>query len=570
MREHSVLIGGQAGDGIRQVGSLAAHLLSSLGYRIYFWDDYPSLIRGGHNFSVIRAADRVIGAYTSDVGVLIALDQTTIKEHARQLRAGGLVVCDSDVVKAEEAGGTGRTGDRLVGVPMTGIVKEAGGKPIMRNIAALGATARAMGIDWETVRSVVAAEVKKAAETNLKIAELAYGRAGEPRLKVEPLAGAGSEGAGAAGPLPLMPGNEAIALGAVRAGLKLYISYPMTPSSSILHFLAQQEEELGIVTYHPENEIAVVVSAIGAAYAGVRTMVGTSGGGFGLMVEGVSLVAQNECPVVFLVSQRPGPSTGLPTYTAQSDLWFFLNAGHGEFVRFAVAPGDPDQAFRLAGLAMNLAWKYQIPAFIISDKNVSESTFSFESRGDEVRREEPPLWDGKGTYRRYARTPSGVSPLAFPGQKGAVVKVTSYEHDEYGITTEAADESARMQEKRLAKRKGLAEEVERMEAVVTYGDKASATALVTWGSTKGACREVAENLGLRVVQPLVMEPLPVGQVKRALAGATRVIAVENNATAGLARLLACHGIKVHGTILKYDGRPFAVDDLRRRVEEAMK
>jgi 2-oxoglutarate ferredoxin oxidoreductase subunit alpha len=344
----------------------------------------------------------------------------------------------------------------------------------------------------------------------------------------------------------------------------------MTPSSSILHFLAQNEEELGIVTYHPENEIAVVVSATGAAYAGVRTMVGTSGGGFGLMVEGVSLVAQNECPVVFVVSQRPGPSTGLPTYTAQSDLFFFLNAGHGEFARFAVAPGDPDQAFRLAGLAMNLAWKYQVPAFIISDKNLSESTFSFETKGDEVRREEPPLWDGKGAYRRYERTPGGVSPLAFPGRKGAVVKVTSYEHDQYGITTEEAAETTLMQEKRLAKRKGLAEEVERMEAVATYGEKASGKALVTWGSTKGACREVGENLGLRVVQPVVMEPFPVAQIRRALEGATRVICVENNATAGLARLLACHGIKVDGTILKYDGRPFAVDDLARRVEEAMK
>lgn len=550
MSEYSVLIGGQAGDGIRQAGTLIAHLFSFLGYRIYFWDDYPSLIRGGHNFSIVRASDHKIGAHTNQVDVLVALTPATVEKHRWRLKPGGLLIYDVDAFTSEG-----------LGLPLAGIVKQAGGKPIMRNVAALGAVAKALGIDWPTLEAVVKAEVAKQTDLNLAVARASFERSGEPRLRVERLS---SE------PLPLLPGNEAIGLGAARAGLKLYISYPMTPSSSLLHFLAQNEEALGLVVYHPENEIAAVVTAIGAAYAGVRTMVGSSGGGFALMVEGVSLAAQNESPVIFFVSQRPGPSTGLPTYTAQSDLFFILNAGHGDFVRFAVAPGDPDEAFVLTGLAINMAWKYQIPAFVISDKNLSESTFSFESRGGEVERDEPLVWKGKGQYRRYERSQGGVSPLAFPGTPGAVVKVNSYEHDQYGITTEEAEETAEMQDKLLAKRGGLVGDVDRMEAVKVYGRKDSSKALVTWGSTKGACVEVAETLGLRVVQPVVLEPLPVGQIRRALDGAETVIGVENNATGCLSRLLGCHGIKVDQTILKYDGRPFTIDELSKWVQERIK
>jgi 2-oxoglutarate ferredoxin oxidoreductase subunit alpha len=556
MTEYSVLIGGQAGDGIRQAGSLVAHLFSHLGYRVYFWDDYPSLIRGGHNFSIIRASSSKIGAHANTVDILVALNQATVERHLWRLKPGGLVIYDSDVVKAEGVIKTAR-----LGLPLAGTVKQAGGKPIMRNIAALGAVGRVLGLTWQEVASLIETEVAKQTDLNLKVAEAAYHQAGEPRLRIERLASK---------ILPLVGGNEAIALGAVRAGLKIYISYPMTPSSSILHFLAQKEEDLGIVTYHPENEIAAVVTAVGGAYAGARTMVGTSGGGFALMTEGLSLIGQCECPVVFVMGQRPGPSTGLPTYTAQSDLFFVLNAGHGEFVRLVVAPGDPDEAFRLTGLAMNLAWKYQIPAFVITDKNLAESTFSFESKGDEVAREAPSLWRGEGQYRRYDRGQGSVSPLAFPGDSRATVKANSYEHDQYGITTEEPEETAAMAEKRLGKRAGLAADIERVEAVKVYGKQDSPVALLAWGSTKGAAVEVGEELGVRVVQPLVLEPLPADQIRRALEGATRILAVENNATGCLARLLACHGIKADRTILKYDGRPFTVDDLRKRVEDALR
>jgi 2-oxoglutarate ferredoxin oxidoreductase subunit alpha len=550
MKDYSVLIGGQAGDGIRQAGSLVARMLARLGYHIYFWDDYPSLIRGGHNFSIIRASDHRVEAHRDQIDILVALNKETVEKHRQQLKKGGVVLYDSDAFDAEGCG-----------VGFTGIVKDSGGRPVMRNIAALGAIAKTLGADWETLKEVVQSGVRKDVETNLKIAGASYEGGCGTELRVERLPGRS---------LPLVQGNEAIALGAARAGLDLYIAYPMTPSSSILHFLAQHEEELGIVTYHPENEIAAVITAIGGAYAGARTMVGSSGGGFALMTEGLSLCGQSETPVVFAVSQRPGPSTGVPTYTAQGDLFFVLHAGHGEFLRLVVAPGDPDQAFHLTGLAMNLAWKYQIPALVLSDKNLSESTYCFESNGDEVVRRDEHRWDGKGEYKRYLRTSDGISPLAYPGTKGAVVKATSYEHDETGITTELPDAIAAMQDKRLGKRARLEAEVDQPEAVGVYGKEDAPIAMVTWGSTKGACLEVAGDMGLRLVQPLVLEPFPAGALAKALKGVEQVVGVETNSTGLLARLFGCNGIAVDRTILRYDGRPFTVDGLRKRVEEVIR
>lgn len=550
MEDFSILIGGKAGDGIRQIGSLVARLLGRLGYHVFFWDDYPSLIRGGHNFSLIRACRCMIQANTSDVDLIVALNEDTIENHKSRLKPGGVIVYDADALKTEG-----------VGMRFTSIVKEAGGRPIMRNTAAFAAIGKMLGLGWDVLEELVRSSLAKSTETNLAIAKAAYDEAGEARLSIE---------SGPAEPLPLMTGNEAIALGAVSAGLDLYVAYPMTPASSVLHYLAAHEEELGVVTYHPENEIAAVVTAIGAAYGGARTMVGSSGGGFALMAEGVSLCAQSETPVVFLVSQRPGPSTGVPTYTMQGDLNFVLSAGHGEFLRFVVAPGDVNEAFKLAALAMDTAWRYQIPAFILADKCLSESTYCFDADGAEVSRVEASTWGGRDDYKRYLFTENGVSPLAFPGNPGAVVKGTSYEHDEYGITTEEPGAIASMQEKRMRKRAGLVEDVGKLEAVKVYGDEKSDTAIVTWGSTKGACVEVGEALGLKVVQPVILEPFPAGALKGALEGVKRIIDVEVNFTAALAGLLKCHGLEVHEKILKYDGRHFTVDELRKRLEGVLR
>ncbi|HDM75477.1 MAG TPA: 2-oxoacid:acceptor oxidoreductase subunit alpha [Deltaproteobacteria bacterium] len=549
MDELSILIGGKAGDGIRQAGTIIGKLIGRLGYRIFLYDDYPSLIRGGHNFSVIRASGKKVLAHKDKVDIIVALNQDTVEKHHEALTKNGIILYDSDKVKSEG-----------VGLPFSQIVKEHEGAPIMRNTAAIGAFAKMIGAEWSLLERVIKDTEKKATSLNLKIAEASYRLVGQRffDMKQLPLK-----------PLPIVSGNEAIALGAVQAGLNLYIAYPMTPASSILHYLASHEDELGIVTVHPENEIAVAVMALGAAYAGARTMVGTSGGGFALMTEAISLASQGEYPVVFVECQRAGPSTGVPTYTMQADLHFVLNAGHGDIVRFVVAPGDTEEAFYLTALAMNIAWEFQIPTFVLSDKHLSESLFSFDPDTIEIGASEPLLWDKKAPYKRYSFAPNGVSPLAFPGDPEATVKGTSYEHDEYGITTEDPAKIQKMQDKRLSKKPALKKRLQQIEQVKIYGNENSKTAIICWGSTKGVCTEIAEELDIKVVQPLIMEPFPVESLKNTLADVNKVIDIETNATGQLARLLACNGITIHETILRYDSRPFTVDGLLNRVKEVI-
>jgi len=549
MKEISILVGGKAGDGIRQAGHLIARLLNRIGYRIFFYDDYPSLIRGGHNFSIIRASEKRIVAHKETVDVIVALNQDTVENHKHRLNTGGIILYDS---KKSDAEG--------LGLDFMEIVKKFDGKPIMRNTAAIGALAGALDFEWSVLEKVIMDAVEKDVGLNLKIARHAYDRIENPSKSVPKLDQKS---------LPLVSGNEAIALGAVKAGLNMYIAYPMTPASAILHYLAAHENELGVVTVHPESEIGVALMALGAAYAGARTMVGTSGGGFALMTEALSLAGQGELPMVIVESQRPGPSTGVPTYTMQGDLAFVVHAGHGEILRVVLAPGDADEAFYTTGLAMNLAWKFQIPAFVLSDKHLSESIFSFEADIDKVKPEKPLLWNNQGEYKRYTDTQNGISPLAFPGNPSAIVKTTSYEHDESGITTEEPEAIARMQRKRLRKRKALEDELEKYETVNVYGNPDSKTALLCWGSTKGACIEVAEALDLKVVQPLILEPLPVEALKKALSGADKIIDVEVNATGQLAKLVAGHGFCIDDMILRFDGRPFTVDVLLDNVKEVL-
>jgi 2-oxoglutarate/2-oxoacid ferredoxin oxidoreductase subunit alpha len=545
MDEISVLIGGQAGDGINQAGLLIARLLAQLGYRIYVNYDYPSLIRGGHNFSLIRAAANKIGVCHDRADYLLALNQETVDRHAARLTDPSRLIYDSDSAKT---GG--------LGIPLKTILKEVAAPELTRNSCLIGAFARCAGVEWSVLEKVFKKDIPRELEVNLKLARRGFESA-EAGERLEPL---GQE------VLPLVSGNEACALGFIAAGLDAYIAYPMTPSSSLLHFLAQKADGFKITVIHPESEIAVMLMALGFAYAGKKAAVGTSGGGFCLMTEGFSLSGMAEIPVAVVVGQRPGPSTGLPTYTSQTELHFVMNAGQGEFPRFVVAPGDAEESYYWSAVALNLAWKYQIPSIILMDKTVCEGTYSFDiASAGEVTEGGPALWNGEGQYRRYLNTETGVSPLAFPPDKRAVVKVNSYEHDENGITTEDPRLTTMMQEKRMHKGRYLAEEISRYGAVGVHGDRGASTALICWGSNKGVCVEAGERLGMRVVHAPVLAPFPISRLREALGGVTRIISVENNATGQFTRLLNTHGVSIGGKVLKYDGRQFSLEELEREL-----
>ena len=552
MGEFSVLIGGIAGDGINEAGLSVSRMLSRLGYCIYMYYDYPSLIRGGHNYSLVRASRKSIAAHSDRIDVMIALNQETVEKHRGRLKEISFVIYDADKVD-----GAGLTG---CGIAVSGILKEAGALPVMKNTCILGGFARAVGIDWSVLEEVLRKHIPRRLEQNLLVARQGYDQA-DPfcALPKNPILAQGRLHSPAS---PILSGNQAIGLGLIKAGLGAYVAYPMTPSSSLLDFMARQAGRFGLAVIHPENEIAVMLMAEGFAYAGVKAAVGTSGGGFCLMAEGLSLSGMAELPVVVVMAQRAGPSTGLPTYTAQSDLNFIASAGQGEFPRFVVAPGDAAQAYYWSGVALNLAWRYQVPSFILTDKTLSESQYCFErgAAGEPVEAS-PLLWDGRGEFMRYRYTESGVSPLAFPPVKGQAVKTDSYMHDEKGITTEDASITRQMADKRLQKGRSLAAELEGYETVQTSSLHPSRTALLCWGSNQGVCREAGERLGLSVISVLVLQPFPERRLKEALDGVDRLIAVECNATGQLASLAESFGIPVSDRILKYDGRPFSIEDL---------
>lgn len=556
MENFSILIGGKAGFGIDKSGSIISYIINRLGYRVYVYRDYPSIIRGGHTFSIIRSSSDRIYSHRNSVDCLLALNQDTINFHKSRLKNNSIIIYDADAVRCEEACPV----KDAIGIPIEKILKEEGAPQIMRNTCIIGSLSKIIGIEWSVVEQVLKKEITKEIDINLVVARRGYDQV-RTLITTKSLNRS---------PLPLLTGNEAIGLGLIRGGIKTYISYPMTPTSPILHFLAGIADYFSLKVIHPESEIAVILMALGFSYCGTSAAVGTSGGGFCLMTEGLSFSGMAELPVTIVLGQRPGPSTGLPTYTSQTDLPFALYAGQGEFPRLVVAPGDAEESYFWSAVSVDISRKFQIPSIILVDKTVCEGTYNFDINSiGEINLGQAPLWDGKKPYKRYAVTETGVSPLSVAPDKDAVIKVNSYEHDEYGITTEDPVMTVQMQDKRLRKEKFLMKEIARYETVKSYANKDSSTILLCWGSNKGVCMEAAEKLNIKVVQPILLSPFPIDEFKEAIRGGMRIISVENSATGRLREYISRYGVNIDKEILKYDGRSFSVDELEDRIKEVM-
>jgi 2-oxoglutarate ferredoxin oxidoreductase subunit alpha len=546
LKDFTILIGGEAGQGTRLAGNMIANIFKKLGYFVYVYEDYQSLIRGGHNFSEIRVCNEKKIARKEKIDALIALDKNTISLHKKRLAGDGLVIFNADRVKGEEG----------ISVFSEKIVKEEGGIPQMVNVTLISALAKIFGISFEILEKVFREKIKRGIDLNLKIAKRAFDEV-EEKKKVLPLKDNNTI---------LLTGNEATGLGLAKAGLDFYFAYPMTPTTSLLNFLAQRQKELGVKVFQPESEISVINMAIGAAFAGKRAAVGTSGGGFALMVESLSLAAQTETPILIVEGQRAGPATGMPTYNLQGDLFFVLGAGHGDIQRFVLHPGEAEDALYLANLGLNLAWKYQVPAILLLDKDISENTFPVDKKVfEDLRKEEPKLFKGEGEYLRYKITEDGISPLAFPGSE-YIVKANSYEHDEKGVTTEDETIASKMQEKRRRKFEKMKEEVRKIGGVKVYGEKNAKVALIPFGICKGVAIEIAKEFGFKVIFPYFFQPFPEEKVKEELKGVERVYTLELNSTGQLATYLKMFGIQAE-PILKYTGRPFIFEELKEKFQK---
>jgi 2-oxoglutarate ferredoxin oxidoreductase subunit alpha len=548
------MIGGEAGQGVQSVGFLLAKACARAGYHIFADQDYESRVRGGHNFYRIRVKDTTVNAINASIDILIALDEASIPLHEKKVRNGGIIVSDS----AMKTGSFRQA--QLIGVPLDELAKESAGNKIMANTVAIGAVLSLTHFDFDILAEVLkehfgkgetGEDNVKAARAGYKYIETHFGKASVATLKKF-----------TGGRQMMLNGNEAMALGALAAGCRFMAAYPMTPASSIMEYMAAKGGDLKVLVVQPEDEIAAINMVIGASYAGVRAMTATSGGGFCLMVEGIGLAGMTETPIVVVDAQRPGPAIGLPTRTEQSDLLFVINCSHGEFPRAVLAPANVEDAFWLTATAFNLAEKYQVPVIILTDQYLASShTTVDEFDLSKVTIDRGTLFSGAGTkgYKRYAITDNGISPRAFPLQKGLLVVSDSDEHDEEGHLIESAEIRRQMVQKRMKKLQLLKKD---MPAPELYPGNKADTLLIGWGSTHGAIREAVDMLNAKKVHAGHLHitglwPFPLEAVDRALSACKESYVVENNATGQLARLIQEQtGKKVSGTILKYDGRPF--------------
>ncbi len=550
----NILIGGEAGQGLVTVGEILARSLVRAGYFILVTQSYMSRIRGGHNTFAIRVSKEEIFASQEAVDLLVALDDLTLTLHEKELSPQGRIVADQSCGADEKI---------CLKVPFGHLASDK-----YSNIAALGVISGLIGLNGEvvvqTLEDFFGKKKPAVAEENRRALEEAMRWTGsQPPFtgKLPPVSNPA--------PRMMMQGNEAIALGAISAGLKFYSFYPMTPSTSVGLTLVKWAGKMGLVVEQAEDEIAAINMALGASYAGAPSMVGTAGGGFALMVEGVSLAGMTETPVVIVVAQRPGPATGLPTRTEQADLHFVLYAGHGEFPRAIFAPGTVEECFHLTRKAFFLAEKYQSPVFILTDQFLSDSYRSVApfdvANLPPVQIPLNPL-PGSVPYRRYALTPNGVSPRLLPGMSEHLVVAGSDEHTEDGHLTEDLSVRKEMADKRLRKEEGIRGEVIPPEQ---KGDRNPDLLLVTWGSSKGAVMEAASQLrsgGRKTailyfpqVWPLVQE-----QFLPALQEARRVVSVEGNATGQLARLIRQEsGFEIKDRVSRYDGLPITPEFILR-------
>lgn len=562
----SIVLCGEAGQGIQTVEQILTRVLKLSGFNIIGTKEYMSRVRGGSNSTQIRVSSRNVSSAVDRIDILIPLDKKALQHVGKRISPDTVILGEKDEIVGENDNGD----LTVIDVPFSQIASDIGGR-VYSNTVATGVIAGLFKVDradflnyvttfFSGEKETIIEKNREAAKKGYEIAqELIDSGAVDIDVKKDP---------GSARDI-LINGAEAVGIGAIAGGCNFISSYPMSPSTAVLVFLSRHAEEFDIVAEQAEDEISAINMALGAWYAGARAMVTTSGGGFALMEEAVGLAGMLESPVVIHLAQRPGPATGLPTRTEQGDLQLALYSGHGEFPRIIFAPGKLEDAVFLSSMAFNLADKCQIPVFILTDQYFMDSYYNMPSL---------PLSDTgivkyvvktDKRYKRYALTKNGISPRGVPGFGSGLVSVDSDEHDEEGHITEDLDLRVKMVDKRLAKLKEIEKDALPPE-LVGRGDYT--TLIVGWGSTYHTIKEALGCLKrddvsfLHFKQVFPLHRTTLSYLKKA----KKVVAIEGNATAQFSHLINRQtGFNIQDKILKYSGLQFSVEEVVAQLEKLL-
>lgn len=583
------MIGGAQGSGVDSSANTFAKTCAAGGLHVFGKREYHSNIKGEHSYFQIRVDSRPVRSHVDDVHLLATFDRETVEAHKHEVVPGGGIIYDPSLISEQEIG---RKDLRLYPVPYNDIIKEvakefnkeASKLQIMKNVISVAASFALLDFDFSLLQKTLEGvfKGKKAAigTMNVKAGEKVYHYMKQKSMenpfpwKLEKIP--------ATEPRIFLQGTTATAIGKLAAGCRFQTYYPITPATDESEFL-EAHPEFGTVVVQSEDEIAAIAMAIGAGLAGARSSTSTSGPGLCLMIEGLGWAGMNEVPVTVFDYQRGGPSTGLPTRFEQGDLKFAVSAGHGDFPRFVLAPGDLTEYFYVTIDAFNYAERYQTPVIVLTDKAMANAnqTIPFYDltkaridRGEMVTEQDLLKYvQGNGTFKRFAFTESGISPRSIPGQLGGMFWNTGDEHTEVGHITEDSDGRIRMMDKRMRKLETALKEIPVEKQVSVFGSEQADLSIVSWGSTKGAILDAMEDLGkehgtVNFLQIRLIHPFPVGPVTAFLKKAKRKVIIENNYSGQLEGIIRQNtGIAMDHHVRKWNGRPISRDEVMLALKE---
>ncbi len=575
IKQLSWKVGGQQGEGIESTGEIFSIALNRLGYYLYGYRHFSSRIKGGHTNNKIRVSTTKVRSISDDLDVLVAFDQETIDVNYKELHKDGIIMADTKFTPQSPLDSEAK----LYSVPFTEIASQLG-TSLMKNMVAIGASSAVLGLNIqvfsEVVDEIFGKKGTSVVEKNLEAIQAGYDFMME---KLDDKQGVLRLVEADGKKRLFMIGNDAIAMGALAGGTRFMAAYPITPASEIMEYLIKHLPKYGGTVIQTEDEIAACTMAIGANYAGVRSLTASAGPGLSLMMEAIGLSGITETPLVIVDTQRGGPSTGMPTKQEQSDLMAMIYGTHGEIPKIVMAPSTVEEAFYDTVEAFNLAEEYQVPVIILSDLQLSLGKQTVEPldfskveirRGKLITDELPEITD-KSYFKRYMVTEDGISKRTIPGMKNGIHHVTGVEHDETGKPSEVASNRVAQMDKRMRKIDSIA-----FKSPLHINAKYESPDLLMVGfnSTRGVIEETMDRLesdGIKVnhVHIRLLHPFPAQEILSYVQKAKKIVVIENNATGQLANILKMnigHGDKIM-KLLKYDGNPFLPHEVYSNCRE---